>query len=198
MSNDSLINNIKNRDYKYDVIRLFLTLAVVIGHAHYYQMKTNFGGVYISDAMSNANIVDTISHSIFLEISGIIYAFHMPAFFALSGSLFEENNNYKDIKELVKIKARKLLVPCLIVWLFWNIPLKYLSSYYNDVIFYKWFAQILMPYNVYLWYLEALFFVFIIAYILEIRFKFSENKITIIGIALFFVAEVYQRIGGCI
>lgn len=41
--------DIKIHIYKYDVIRIVLTVLVVIGHANYYNAGNAYGGIYIAD-----------------------------------------------------------------------------------------------------------------------------------------------------
>ena len=50
------------------------------------------------------------------------------------------------------------------VWLCWNMPIKYLTGYYNGISMGRAFAQMIFPSCVYLWYLECLFCVFVLAY----------------------------------
>ena len=52
----------KKHVYKYDVIRIVLTMLVVIGHANYYNAGNAYGGIYIADQMSAAGIADTAFH----------------------------------------------------------------------------------------------------------------------------------------
>lgn len=52
----------KKHNYKYDVIRIVLTVLVVIGHANYYNAGNAYGGIYIADQMSAAGIADTAFH----------------------------------------------------------------------------------------------------------------------------------------
>lgn len=63
-------------------------MLVVIGHATYYTIKTPFGGIFYTDMMINNNIQDThYFHTLVSLLTNWIYTFHMPAFFALSGTI---------------------------------------------------------------------------------------------------------------
>lgn len=161
----------KKREYKYDVIRIILTLLVVIGHANYYNAGNAYGGIYILDRMTEMGIADTMIHKIAEQLKLFIYTFHMPAFFALSGAIFYMQLNQgkiSSLKKLVHNKASRLLIPFVIVYLFWNTPIKLISGYYSSSIS-LWkdiLMQMLIPTNMYLWYLEALFIDFILAYLL--------------------------------
>lgn len=161
----------RNREYKYDVIRIILTSLVVIGHANYYNAGNAYGGVYILDQMTQAGISDTVFHGIAEQIKLFIYTFHMPAFFALSGALFYiqiECGRFASVKELAVNKISRLLVPFVVVYLLWNTPIKILSGFYSQStnLLRDIAMQMIIPTNVYLWYLEALFIDFIIAFLL--------------------------------
>lgn len=88
----------------------------------------------------------------------------MPVFIALSGSLFAIGKTLKASAFIIK-KAKRLLIPFFVVWLCWNMPIKYLTGYYNGVSIGRAFEQMIFPSSVYLWYLECLFCVFILAYL---------------------------------
>ena len=97
----------KKHVYKYDVIRIVLTMLVVIGHANYYNAGNAYGGIYIADQMSAAGIADTAFHGFAEQIKQLNYTFHMPAFFALSGTLFYsqlKNGRFNSVTEVVKNK----------------------------------------------------------------------------------------------
>lgn len=174
-----------NREKKYDLIRVVLVFLVVIGHASYYDNSTAFGGVHYSVLMQDADIRDTTFHIFVKYISNWISTFHMPAFVALSGVFFRkqmEKRKYSNLKELIVTKFKRLIVPLIMVWLFYNIPVKYLSGYYNNISLGRVLLQIVFPNNVYLWYLEALFFDFILCYLLE---KIIKNKYVQLFVVLF-------------
>ena len=161
----------KKHVYKYDAIRIVLTMLVVIGHANYYNAGNAYGGIYIADQMSAAGIADTAFHGFAEQIKQLIYTFHMPAFFALSGTLFYsqlKNGRFNSVTEVVKNKISRLVVPFVFVYLFWNTPIKIFSGYYSqsENIWKDILMQMFIPTNMYLWYLEALFFDFVFAYLL--------------------------------
>lgn len=104
----------KKHVYKYDVIRIVLTALVVIGHANYYNAGNAYGGIYITDQMSAAGIADTAFHGFADRITQLIYTFHMPAFVALSGTLFYgqiKSGRFSSAIEVAKNKAVGLTVP---------------------------------------------------------------------------------------
>ena len=115
-----------------DLLRIILVVLVVIGHGTYYDIITKFGGINYGILMSDASISDTMFHKITSIITSFIYTFHMPVFIALSGSLFSLKKNI-NIKKNIEKKAKRLLIPFIVVWLFWNLPVKYFSGYYHGV-----------------------------------------------------------------
>ena len=85
-------NNIYRQEDK-DILRIILVALVVIGHGTYYNITTKFGGINYGTMMSDASISDTMFHKITSILTNFIYTFHMPAFIALSGSLFSLKKN---------------------------------------------------------------------------------------------------------
>lgn len=154
-------NNIYRQEDK-DILRIILVALVVIGHGTYYNITTKFGGINYGTMMSDASISDTMFHKITSILTNFIYTFHMPAFIALSGSLFSLKKNINTRGTIIK-KTKRLLVPFIAVWIFWNLPVKYFSGYYHGVSIKGMLLQLIFPSCVYLWYLECLFLVFVIA-----------------------------------
>lgn len=80
----------------------------------------------------------------------------------------------------MKKKAVRLLVPFIFVALLWSIPLKYVSGYWDgsvtDVLSQIFIGQILMygKYNSHLWFLLAIFNVFLLAFIIE-KYNLRKN-----------------------
>ena len=125
----------KKHVYKYDVIRIVLTMLVVIGHANYYNAGNAYGGIYIADQMSAAGIADTVFHGLAEQIKQLIYTFHMPAFFALSGTLFYsqlKNGRFNSVTEVLKNKISRLVVPFVFVY-FWILQSvrKYMERHFD-------------------------------------------------------------------
>lgn len=165
------------RDLKWDIYRALLIICVVIGHSGYYSISTHFGGINFDAQMLQANISDTQIHSILNLIVRFLYAFHMPAFISLSGMMYAKQiakGKWENTVHLIKSKFKSLILPCIFVWVVWNIPIKFIANYYQGVPIWMWFVQILFPENVYLWYLEALFFCFLFDKILSQNGKITK------------------------
>lgn len=172
---------------EYDYIRAVAVLLVVLGHCTYYKIVTLNGGIDYG-----INSEQSMVGKILSLITLTLYAFHMPLFIALSGSLWAviiQDKGTPTFKSLIKNKANRLLLPFLFVTLFWSMPLKYLSGYWHgsfqEIACQIFLGQILMfgSYNSHLWFLQALFFIFILAYFVE-KFNLRDYKILFFTILL--------------
>lgn len=165
---------------EYNIIRVVATILVVIGHAGYISPMTEYGGISFGEYS-----IPVAQQIIDLGVR-LIYSFHMPLFFALSGSLFYlnvESNKFNNLIDVLSVKAKRLLIPYVFCTLFWVIPIKALSGYWSnsasllkDIIF----GQLFLYGNSHLWFLWVLFIVTIITWICR------KNEIVRVFIALFF------------
>lgn len=90
-----------------------------------------------------------------------------------------------------KIEIIQILVPFIAVWIFWNLPVKYFSGYYHGVSIKGMLLQLIFPSCVYLWYLECLFFVFVIAsFVCKL-----ETKKQIVIVSFCWCIGVRQNVG---
>lgn len=151
----------------YDILRVMATLLVVIGHCTYYKISTEYGGCDYSYLVMDESIV----FKVVSEWTSFIYIFHMPLFIALSGALFAKSltrGHYTSFKEVVNKKAKRLIIPFIVVTLFYAVPIKFLSGYFNEStnVFRDIFiGQFLIQGSTHLWYLLTLFLVFIVVYL---------------------------------
>lgn len=173
------MNNKNSKIYEYDAIRFIATILVVVGHSAYTTMQTKYGGLLIEIQYSSVQ-------QILLLIVRLIYSFHMPLFIFLAGSLYEigvKNGKWVSVKELVKAKALRLLVPFVLVTLFWLLPLKYFSGYYSlseSVIKDMFLGQIIFFDNCHLWYIVSLFWIFLITWIIDRSTQHNSIKLLLI------------------
>jgi fucose 4-O-acetylase-like acetyltransferase len=93
----------KNRIYKFDNLKFFLILFVVIGH---------FADMYVKDYR--------IMKSVFIYF----YSFHMPLFLFLTGLFQRRINNFKDIS------IKKIIIYIFLIY-FMKILIFYLSSHFD-------------------------------------------------------------------
>jgi len=185
-----------DRQTDYDFIRIFLTVMVVLGHCAFLEIITPFGGIFYKSGMESSGIPVSVGiRPLVSEFSNMVYSFHMPAFFALSGALFAKgygSERWDSFPRLLKVKVARVLIPCVVVWFVYNVPLKFISGYYNDSSLCKAVLQILFPSRVYLWYLEALFLCFIFAWCIR-RFFGTDAKATLIVVAAWCFGYLLQR-----
>ena len=112
----------------YDILRVIATLLVVIGHCTYLTISTKYGGCDYS-YLDKSFVFKVVS-----KLTSFIYLFHMPLFIALSGALFAKSldrGRYASFMELLNKKAKRLVIPFIVVTLFYAVPIKFLSGYYN-------------------------------------------------------------------
>lgn len=143
--------------------------------AHFIQTTAYLGGgIQYDSLMAKALVCDTMAHKTALLLTRFVTSFHMPAYFCISGVIFAmemRKGKYDSLKKLAAVKAKRLLVPMLFVWITYNIPIKFMIGYFagqtNPIA--SAFLQILFPSNVYLWFLEVLFLLFCLDYLVIAR-----------------------------
>ena len=149
-----------------DTLKVLTMLLVVMGHCTYYVIKTNFGGIeYIPLGEVS------LSYKALEFLTNVIYRFHMPLFMAVSGACFSWNiRRFSNLKELIRNKSSRLLLPFLMVTTFVAVPLKYTAGYYEDsksVILDIICGQYLLLGNSHLWFVVSLFYIFVAFYCIE-------------------------------
>ncbi len=162
---------LKKEEYNY--LKVITILLVVFGHSTYYIIKTNFGGIDYFNLIQNH--YSLLVMKLLNTLPKIIYYFHMPLFMAISGAFFQiqiQKNKWKDLTSLLRAKFKRLMIPFLVFTLFYTIPIKYISNYFvqtnviNAII-----GQLFLLGNSHLWYLYALFVIFILAYYVLKRYS---------------------------
>ena len=162
---------LKKEEYNY--LKVITILLVVFGHSTYYIIKTNFGGIDYFNLIQNH--YSLLVMKLLNTLPKIIYYFHMPLFMAISGAFFQiqiQKNKWKDLTSLLRAKFKRLMIPFLLFTLFYTIPIKYISNYFvqtnviNAII-----GQLFLLGNSHLWYLYALFVIFILAYYVLKRYS---------------------------
>ncbi len=154
-----------NRVDAYDWLRIIATIWVIIGHS-----------VILHESLAHGNdltvLVPNISpvyNSGFLTfcrfLSGWVYIFHMPLFFALSGAVFALKK-LPRMDDIVRSKARRLMIPYFACGLFYMLPVKLLIGFYSpsqmpEVI--RTFLTCDRDTCAHLWFLPALFWSMMLA-----------------------------------
>ena len=163
----------QNQINEYNLMKVIATVLVVVGHSLY----ISFGGVNYSFVLGE--ILKSRVGQIMEIIAGIIYIFHMPLFFAVSGAVYyvQKNyyHNYNNLDEIILKKTKRLLIPYILSGILYVIPIKVISRYYainyvHKAVFYEMLNGI-----GHLWFLIALFWFFIIFYVLD-KYIYSKNK----------------------
>lgn len=159
-----------------DSLKVIATLLVIIGHCTYYNIQSPYGGIYLLEYSCKSSLTSKLIN----YIIGFIYTFHMPLFMAISGMCFFLNleKRRQSFSHLVKSKWKRLLIPFLGVSIFYSIPLKWLSGYWDhsaNTLHDMLFGQILLLGNTHLWYVLSLFWVFIVFYFIK-SFNFLCHK----------------------
>ena len=169
----------KNRINEYSVLRVLAMILVVIGHCQIF---------YIGNIQFD--IPKTTMYYIFEIIVEIIYKFHMPLFFFLSGAIYFVSTNYRNkyntLKELIVSKFKRLIIPYFAVSFFMLIPMRALIGVYNNSNILKGITKDILLFHdpAHLWFLPVLFTVFVLFYIIA---KLSRRPFIIYLI----VAAVY-------
>lgn len=112
----------------------------------------------------------------FEELKKIINVVQMPLFFSLSGYLFYYTIQKYSFTQILRKKAKRLLIPYFIIGFFWMDPIKILLKVpHHDNIVNLIKEQIIGNMNGHLWFLYTLFALFL-AFKLLYTFKIIGNK----------------------
>lgn len=189
----------KEKDYSIVFLRAIAILIVMIGHSII--IYDSAWGLYTSSIQSP--FLATIKH--------IINIIQMPIWFFIAGYLYKK----KAFKTTFMDKFCKLMIPFLMVGLFYLIPIRYLVHYQNYVthsILYNILYYLILGFdNGHLWYLPTLFIMFLFFYkkeyskffkiilfvvlaILSIySFYFSSYIISLFQFAIFFYLGILAQ-----
>ncbi|WP_312832217.1 acyltransferase family protein [Sedimentibacter saalensis] len=174
----------------YSSLKVFATLLVVFGHSSYIKIGSYLGNIDYSNLYINNSIVAGYIN----QITAYIYSFHMPLFVFISGAVYYYHNieldkKYSFIKH-IKNKFSRLLIPYFLISLFYVVPIKLITGYFNidnlpRIIKYGVFLGIDAGH---LWYIFMLFVLFLIFYLVESQLN-KMNKM----INLFIMFLIYWK-----
>ena len=157
-----MVDNKKNKEI--ELLRFFATILVVLGHSGFYIITTSVSSMgcdwtkYILD--------ETIIYKIIGFGTRIIYSCHMQLFILISGMVFQiclNGGKYKTVLGLLKNKIPRLIIPYFLVSILYNIPILWCSNYFGGSVYNVILYLIGFGKN-HLWYLEALFIIFVLTY----------------------------------
>jgi fucose 4-O-acetylase-like acetyltransferase len=125
-------------------------------------------------------------------IDDIIYSFHMPLFFFISGIFFYDSFIKKGAKLFVYSKVDTILYPYIFWSLFQGLLEVFLSSYTNgDVGLVKVFSLLWEP-RAQFWFLYALFFNFVFLTVLYLYFSGRFFYCFLLSVFLFFISKIFS------
>ena len=168
------------RNY-YDLQRIILTVLVVLGHSCI--MFTENGAFTPASGSSLA-----------AAITDFVYIFHMPAFMCLNGMIFYKciaGGKYKQFTGFVKNKFFRIALPYLI-WGVFVVAVTMLVGLHGGNFFFNYLRNIVVSKDPrHLWYLLALFWIFIIAFFLKGLFLKKNYVIPVVLLALTLVLNIF-------
>ena len=127
-----------------------------------------------------------------IEMERLIYGFHMPLFFVISGFFYKSPESYASVKRIVLKKARTLLIPYFVFGIIYTIVDQFvwkeyglLESIRNILLFptgtsNKLSETSLIPGESALWFLMALFVMNLLYILLDLIIKNEYLRIAII------------------
>tara|TARA_B100000941_G_C28490866_1_gene547866 strand:- start:560 stop:1576 length:1017 start_codon:yes stop_codon:yes gene_type:complete len=116
----------------------------------------------------------------------IVYSFHMPLFFALSGLFFYKSLSKRGVAGLIGSKIDTVIYPYLIWSIIQGVIEASLSSYTNGNVTYREVFSLLWQPRAQFWFLYALFIIFVVASVL-----FSKLSVKSILPVFVFAALLY-------
>lgn len=168
----------KRKYNEYDLLKIAATFLVVIGHVTIR---------YNSEAFPQMNTC--ISEF----ITKLIYVFHMPLFMSLSGAIYQlgkDAGKYRDFCKFIGNKAQRLLVPYIFVGTLFLLPTISLCED-TPLSFYEYGNFLIGKDCRHLWYLLALFEIFVIHFILTKMIINNSYLLLMASIAASFCFSYY-------
>ena len=157
----------------YDLLRIFAILFVVIGHSAYLAWGGDLGNINYQLPQNLAPAYNGSLLNFARYLSGWVYGFHMPLFFILSGAVFGISASY-DFDTLCRKKIKRLILPHYLCCFLFMIPVKWVANFYdNTTVSIAYVNSLGGGVSGHLWFLLALFWVFIVFWILR-RISFGS------------------------
>ena len=150
------------------------------------------GGVDYNRYLQSYGLNDAMAHKMVTLCCYLIYTFHMPLFMALSGALFKHKSigftkAEMSFIEFFLLKFKRLLLPFLLVTIFYVIPIKYAVGYWSDsqnIVRDIILGQIFVMGNNHLWFLPTLFLENLLFFI---HWRYFENNLSVKNRWLFLI-----------
>ena len=153
----------------YEWLRLIATLMVVLGHSTYLRISTQYG--YLNH-VSALEWLAPVYYGFFFDrvrvTALLIYQFHMPVFFFLSGAVLHLKP-IGPLKPFVQKKARRLILPYYLCGLLFMLPVKIFTGFYTPENLPKgiWGFLVGGSDSGHLWFLAGLFWCMVVFALLQ-------------------------------
>lgn len=158
-----------NRQYWVDYAKAIGIFLVVYGH--------------VLRGLANAGL--PLDNTLYHLVDGVIYSFHMPLFFFISGLFFYSSFTKRGIKSFVSNKIDTIIYAYFIWSIIQGLAEVLLSSYTNSQVNFTDVLSLLWQPRAQFWFLYALFMVFVFASI--IFTKISDKYILPVFICSIFI-----------
>ena len=158
----------------YDVAKVIVSLLVVVGHTTRMYTPT---GVYVP-----------LNESVFLNyLTEYIYKFHMPLFICISGCIYGyciDQGKYKNTRLFLLNKVKRLLIPYLFCGFFYVAPIMQLLKI-DTMGYWKYcLSGIILSHNArHLWFILALFWIFVLATFMKPLLNSPKGVVVLIVIS---------------
>ena len=146
---------------------------------------------HVARGIYNAGI--PFNESLYRVVDSIIYSFHMPLFFFLSGLFFVSSFEKKGTKKLILSKIDTIVYPFILWSLLQGGIELVLSSQTNGSISASEVINLWVP-RAQFWFLYALFFIFAVTTILYMLVKKNVLVICMISVALFLLPVIISGV----
>lgn len=189
MINKTALVSGSKRVAELDLMRILLTITVILGHSRYldwvpYDLINGDACVLPANVAYWGNILCYAD-----KLCSFIYGFHMPLFFVLSGivAYLTKETTFSSFDKLVICKARRLLIPYVVYGLLWMIPWRVFAQVYNKENISTGLEGLFnFTYSGHLWFLPALFCIFVMFYPFYILFAKRGGEIAICIVSFIF------------
>ena len=164
----------RTREYRIEIIRAIAILTVVLGHSMILYSK-------------GFNTYHPGQTSAFFDYAKrFVNLYQMPLFFSLSGYLFAKSSSKTSALDFFRKKAKRILLPFLLVGLFWMLPIRWAirySGYFGCSLKGTVVMFLAGTDSGHLWFLPVLFLYFSVFYLLT---KLFQNRLLSWTIAALF------------
>lgn len=152
----------------YNLLKVITIVLVVL--AHVTRMYTEVG------VFSPYRKSECLSY-----LTKVIYKFHMPLFIMISGCVYSfclEHGKYNNVKKFIINKFRRLIIPYLFWGIFYVAPIMIVLGLTELSYSQYCFHNIILCYDSrHLWYIVTLFFIFMLAIVMN---RYIKNSIIIL------------------